>query len=69
MGFLEIFEGCPGNIGTLSLRFYMGVEEIFDGCLGNIVGSPGNILWVSCRYLTCVLENFLDVLEISDGFH
>jgi len=46
----------------------MGVLEILDGC-------PGDILWVSCRYLIGVLDIFvvvslrylMGVLEIFDG--
>jgi len=29
MGFLEIFEGCPGDIWRVSLRFFICFIEIF----------------------------------------
>jgi len=35
-GVLEIFDGCPGDIGCVSWRYYMGVLEIFDSCHGDI---------------------------------
>jgi len=43
MGVLQIFEGCPGNIGRVSLILYMCVLEIFDRSPGDIAGSPGDI--------------------------
>jgi len=33
---LEIFNGCPGDIGSVSWRYLMGVLEIFDRCSGDI---------------------------------
>jgi len=36
MGVFEIFEGCPGDISSLSRRYMIGVLEIFDRCPGYI---------------------------------
>jgi len=36
MGVLEIFDGCPGDIGWASWRYFMLVLVIFDGFPGDI---------------------------------
>jgi len=44
MGVLEIFDGGPGDIWSVSWKYLICVLEIFDRCYGNI--------WsVSWRYL------------------
>jgi len=36
IGVLEIFDRCPGDIGSISWRHLIGVLDIFDGCPGDI---------------------------------
>jgi len=33
---LEIFDGCPLDIYSVSWRYLIGVLEIYDGCPGDI---------------------------------
>jgi len=43
MGFLEIFDWCPGDILWLSSRYLMGALEILMGVLETFDGCPGDI--------------------------
>jgi len=40
---MEIFDGCPLNIKSVSWKYLIGVLEIFDGCPHIFVGYTGNI--------------------------
>jgi len=35
-GFLEIFDGFPGDICSVYWKYFVGVLEIFDGSPGDI---------------------------------
>jgi len=43
MDVLEVFDGCPGDICSVSWRSLIGVLEIFNVCVGYIYLCPGDI--------------------------
>jgi len=43
IGVREIFDGCPGDMSSMSWRYVISVLEILDGYPGDIHRCPGDI--------------------------